>query len=308
MGDRRELPGKYAAALYAYLWESTELTLTRAHELGRQALTDGLGVLDVASIHSGVLTDALAGPLRAEDPAPILEAAGRFFIEMLAPFEMAHRGFWEINIAIDRLDQTLEAQARRIASALHDEAAQLLASVHLALAELARKVPPDRGREIQAVRGLLDQIEARLRHLAYELRPPILDDRGLVPALEFLADRVSRRWGVSVTIDAATRGRIPADIETSLYRIAQEALTNVGRHANATRVDVSIRQTARQIVCSIRDDGIGLTATARQPYAQTRGLGLREIEERVVGLGGILRFGANVPSGTDLTVEIPLER
>jgi signal transduction histidine kinase len=293
--------------LRSYLSAKTELDLTRAHELGRQAISDRLGVLEIAAIHFQALTEVLAGPLCDEERARILDGAAQFFMEILAPFEMA-QGSWGTSVMLHRLDEMLEAQANRIASVLHDDAAQLLTSVHLALADVARRVPSDRRREIQAVRTLLDQIEARLRHLAYELRPPILDDLGLIPALEFLAESVSRRWGFSVSVDAATESKIPATVETSLYRIAQVALTNAGRHARARQVDVSIRQAPTGIICSIRDDGIGLDATAPGTEKPPRGLGLREIEARVAGLGGVLRLGSNVPCGTALTVEIPLGR
>jgi signal transduction histidine kinase len=307
MNGRHDLSGEYAAALRSYVSAKTELDLARAHELGREALSHRLGVLEVAALHFSALNEALTGPLGDEQRASILDAAGQFFIEILAPFEMAHQGAWNTSATLPRLDQILEAQARRIASVLHDDAGQLLTSVHLALADMARRVPSDHRQEIQAVRALLDQIEARLRDLAHEIRPPVLDDLGLMPALQFLAESVSRRWGVSVGVEVDTPRKIPATVETSLYRITQEALTNTGRHARATRADVSIRQTPTQIVCSIRDDGIGLDATARGAKPP-RGLGLREIEARVAGLGGVLSLGANVPSGTALIVEIPLER
>jgi len=303
-----ELAEAYAAALQFYLSDPAELALARAHELGRQALANGLGVLDMATVHSGALAAELKRPVADRERAQIIEGAEKFFVEALSPFEMAHRGFWEANVTLHRLNEVLEGQAKRIASALHNEAAQLLASVHLALADVALRLPPDSAKDIQAARGLLDQIEARLRNLAHELRPPILDDLGLIPALEFLAEGMSKRWGLSVTVEASIEGKLPAIIETSLYRIAQEALTNVGRHAKATRAQVSLHQPAHQIVCSIRDDGIGFDATAMARGKASRGLGLREIQERAAGLGGILRVGSNTPHGGDVTVEIPLER
>jgi signal transduction histidine kinase len=237
----------------------------------------------------------------------VLEALERFFIEALSPFEMTHRGFWEANLVLHRLNDVLEGQVKRIASQLHDEAAQLLASVHFALADVASHLPTDRANQIQAVRGLLDQIEQRLRNLAHELRPPILEDLGLVPALEFLADTVSKRWGLPVTVWASIERNLPPTVESTIYRITQEALTNVAKHAKATYAHVSLQQNAHQVACSIRDDGMGFSATALAPGKGSRGLGLVEIQERVAALGGVLRLGSNSPRGTDLTVEIPLE-
>ena len=209
---------------------------------------------------------------------------------------------------LHRLNDVLEGQAKRIASQLHDDAAQLLASVHFALADVASNLPADRANEIQAARRLLDEIEQRLRTLAHELRPPILDDLGLVPALEFLAEGVSKRWGLPVTVQASIDQVLPLTVESTLYRITQEALTNVAKHAKATRAEVCVRQVTHQVVCSIRDDGIGFDTTALAPGQGSRGLGLVEIQERVAALGGILRLGSSTLRGADLTVEIPLER
>src|SRR5439155_2383616 len=115
-------------------------------------------------------------------------------------------GFWEANAVLRRLNDVLEGQAKRIASMLHDDTGQLLASVHFALAHVAGEVPPESAQEIQAARALLVEIEQRLRSLAHELRPPILDDLGLVPALKFLADSAWKRWGLPVTVHASIDG------------------------------------------------------------------------------------------------------
>src|SRR5207237_3141003 len=119
--------------------------------------------------------------------------------------------------ALRRLNQTLEEEAKRIAHALHDEAAQLLASVYIALEGVSRDLPPSAGRKLQKVKTLLDPIEAHLRQLAHELRPTILDDLGLVPALEFLAQGVSQRAKLQVTVVGPQVGRLPTSVETALY-------------------------------------------------------------------------------------------
>ena len=308
MSERRpDLAGDYAVALQHYLAEPEEPALARAHELGRKALVEGLGVLDMATLHSWALATTLQQPIADAERGRVLEGLEKFFLETLSPFEMAHRGFWESNLVLHRLNDVLEGQAKRIAAQLHDESAQLLASVHFALAEVASHLPEDRASEIQAARGLLGEIEQRLRGLAHELRPPILDDLGLVPALEFLAEGVLKRWGVPVAISATIDRPLPATIEATLYRITREALNNAGKHAKATRIEVTLRQGAHSIICSICDDGIGVDPAAVAPGKGGRGMGLVEIEERVLALGGSLRLGTNAPQGTTLTVEIPLE-
>lgn len=121
---------------------------------------------------------------------------------------------------------------------------------------------------------LLDRIEEHLRRLSHELRPTILDDLGLFPAIEFLAQGVSRRMGLPITMEGSTEGRLPPLIETALYRIVQEALTNVTKHAQATRVTVRLQREVRKICCSIRDDGIGFDVPAVLARRGERGLGL----------------------------------
>jgi signal transduction histidine kinase len=305
---RHKLADGYALALERYFVEPGEPALARAHDLGRQALADRLGVLEVAVVHSRMVASALNRSATDDERAQRLEALEKFFLEALSPFEMAHRGFWEANGVLRRLNEMLEGQAKRIASALHDAAVQLLASVHLALADIASRLPDDVAGEIRAARSLLDQTEERLRNLAHQLRPPILDDLGLVAALEFLADVVSKRWGLAVTVESRVDRPLPATIETTLYRITQEALTNVARHAKATHAWVLVQQAASEIVCSIRDDGIGCDQAVVGRGTASRGLGLTEIRERVAALGGVFQLRPNQPHGTNLAVAIPLER
>ena len=209
---------------------------------------------------------------------------------------------------LHRLNDVLEAQAKRIAAQLHDESAQLLATVHFALAEVASQLPAERAVGIQEARGLLDQIEQRLRTLAHELRPPILDDLGLVPALEFLADTVSKRWGLAVTVQVSLCRDLPATVEAILYRIAQRGAHQRGQARESAQAQ-GHRHAGPRTASPARfaTTVSGMDATVLAPGSGGRGLGLVEIQERVAALGGVLRLGANTPRGTDLTVEIPLE-
>jgi len=303
----RDLVDRYAVAFRGYLSEPAEFALVQAYELGREALTEGLGVLEMATVHSVAVALAFEHPLPDVDRERLLDASEKFFVEALSPFEMAHRGFREANGVLRRLNEMLEAQSKRIAYALHDEATQLLVPVHLGLADVARKVPAEIAHELQAMRGLLDAIEERLRSLSHELRPPMLDDFGLIPALGFLSSSISKRWGLPVSLHASIDGKLPATVETTLYRITQEALTNVAKHARATTVQVSLLRDAHAVVGSIRDDGVGFDAAIAAGRDGRHGLGLAEIRERVAALGGTLRVGPNEGGGTNLTVEIPLE-
>ena len=205
------------------------------------------------------------------------------------------------------LNDVLEGQAKRIAYTLHSEAGQLLASAHMALAQMAEEQPAELTDQILNVRGLLTNVEERLRHISHELRPPILVDLGLVPALEFLAKSAAKRWGLAVSVEATPlRRTLGTTIETTLYRVAQEGLTNVARHADATHVDIMLRKTSDRVRCSVRDNGIGLRVKHGKSR-RDRGLGLMEIRERIAELGGIVCLSPIDRHGTDLTVEIPLE-
>src|SRR4029450_11660406 len=159
--------------------------------------------------------------------------------------------------ALHHLNEGLEAEVKRIAHALHDEAGQLLASVHIGLVEIARDLPSHAARRLEDVRGLLDKIEEQLRHLSHELRPTILDDLGLRPALEFLADGVSRGTGLQIGVKGSTDVRLPTSTETAVYRVVQEALTNVTKHARATRVTIMIERSGPCVRWILREDGGG---------------------------------------------------
>jgi signal transduction histidine kinase len=299
--------GQYAAALRDYLAGAGEAALHLVYQIGREGIGHGSGLLQIAALHHEALATLFSRTPTPDDCARTVRAAGSFFAESLAPFEMAHRGFREANAALRRLNEALEEEARRIAHALHDEAGQLLASVHIRLEEVASELPPPARARLRDVRELLDQIEAQLRRLSHELRPTILDDLGLHPALDFLAQGVSARAGLAVTVEGSTAGRLPPPIETVLYRIVQEALTNASRHARASRVTVRIERDARAVRCSIRDDGVGFDAPAVLAQPGTGGLGLIGMRERLAPVGGRLEISSAPGRGTTLAVEVPLE-
>ena len=157
--------------------------------------------------------------------------------------------------------------------------------MYLRVAEISGELPPLGRRRMEELRTLLDQVDDQLRRLAYELRPTILDDLGLVPACQFLAEGVSRRSRVRVVVRGSTGGRVAPDVETALYRIAQEALGNVGKHARAHVATVTFERTAAGLRGSIRDDGIGFDVEGVLSRVGPQGLGLMGMRERVVAHG-----------------------
>lgn len=200
-----------------------------------------------------------------------------------------------------------EEEAKRIAHGLHDEAGQLLATVHFALEEFAGELPASARAHVQNIRGQLDRIEDQLRGLSHELRPTILDDLGLQPALDFLAQGVSARTGTPVSVDGSTDGRLSPAIETAICRIVQEALANATKHAQATHIRIQLKREADTIRCAVRDDGVGFDAAAVFARRGKPGLGLLGIRERLYALSGKLSIKSAPGWGTELLITIPIE-
>lgn len=304
----QKLASLYAQSLREYVDGAGETALQQAYELGREAMIQGLGVLDMVAIHEEAARVAVRNIKSRENPAKQIKATYAFLMESLSPFEITHRGFCEANDALHRLNETLEEETKRIAHMVHDDATQLLAVVHIALAGLAEDLPAEMGVRVQEVRGHLDQIEAQLRRISHELRPTILDDLGLMPALEFLAERITRRTALAIVIEGSTKGRLASSIEITLYRIVQEALVNATKHAHASRAMVQVTREPYSIHCAIRDNGTGFNVRETLARKNQRGLGLIIIGERLKAVGGTLQINSSGQRGTEMLISIPLER
>ncbi len=293
---------EYDAALEAYVQRGGESALKQAYELGRRALGEGLGVLDMVAMHHRTLDK-----LMNENPQAVLvHRSGEFLAESMSPFEMTHRAYGEANATLRRLNDSLEGQTRKLANTLHDESGQLLSAVHIQLQEIAKGFSPAERAKLDSVRQLLDQIEQQLRQFSHDLRPTVLDDYGLVPAIQWLAGRFSKRMGIPVTVDAQSVTRLPATTEAALYRIAQEALNNAARHAKAARVQIRLKQLPGELHCSIRDDGVGFDVSSISSK-RTKGLGLLGIQDRLSGLGAKFQIRSAAHEGTELSIIVPLE-
>ena len=304
---RERVAERYQSALRAYAEGAGEAALQEAYEAGRTAMTGGLGVAELAEVHHAALARVIQERAAAAELAQLLRAAESVMVESLSSFEMTHREFREANAALRRWSERLENEAKRIAHALHDDAGQVLAAVYLALEEAAHDLGPGARERLLEVKGRLDEVVEQLRRLSHELRPTILDDLGLLPALDFLAEGVSSRTGLPITVAGSTDGRLPLLIETALYRIVQEALSNVSRHAQATRASVHILRERGFVRCSVEDDGIGFDAKAVMTGACERGIGMIGILERLEALGGLLQIDSAPRRGTHLHVTIPVE-
>lgn len=298
--NRQTLGDAYVAALEGYLACPEESALSGAYELGRQALQDGLGPLDLVSFHESAVEHVLN--LSFESSQSTLTRATAFLLESLSPFEMTYRRFLESNVALRGLNEALENQSRRTARQIHDGAGQILFSLQLSLAELMASLPAQWKAQLDQALQLADHLDQQLRGLSRDLYPVALDDLGLNAAIRHLLDGVSTRAGLRVSLRSSVPDRLPPQIAIGLYRAVHEGITNVVRHAHATKLDVAMEKDADGIVCIVRDNGVGFAQSGTQPA----GLGLRGIRDRVKGLHGELEMTSAPGRGTEMIISIPI--
>ena len=241
------------------------------------------------------------------DDAPSLERLRADYGALLARLEASDRRFRGLARSVFRVQ---EEERRRIARELHDETAQSLASLLLGLSALGET------RSTRAARAQareLHQVATRalseVRRLAWGLRPSVLDDLGLPAALErYTADfGATRDIAIELETVGLEGGRMPPGVETALYRIMQEALSNVARHAGARRVRIRVERGPATVAMVVEDDGRGFEASAPpSPPTAARGLGIHTMRERAVVLRGTFSIDSAPDRGTRVTVEVPL--
>ncbi|MBI4624597.1 MAG: response regulator [Verrucomicrobia bacterium] len=207
------------------------------------------------------------------------------------------------------LQYVREEERTRIAREVHDELGQSLSSLKLDLAWFSSRLP----KGTKELTGKINEMSRRIdttihtvRRIATELRPGILDDLGLVAALEWQGKDFQNRTGIFCEVVAAIRDHgLDADLNTAFFRIFQETLTNIMRHANATRVDVRLTDEHDRLVLTVQDNGRGITAAE---IRDTKSIGLLGMCERAALLGGEVSFHGEPGRGTLVTVSIPLPR
>jgi signal transduction histidine kinase len=204
-----------------------------------------------------------------------------------------------------QLVATQEEERRKLSRELHDHVGQMLTALRMELGRIERLAMPGNPHVVEAVaegRQLVDDVVRAVRDLALGLRPSMLDDFGLQPALEWHVRDFIRRYGlhVDLAVEGAFDG-LPDQHRTCIYRAVQEALTNCVRHARATRIDVSVTESPAGLHVAVVDNGIGI-----DPVRRGLGLGLRGIEERVRELEGSMTITRNPGGGTTLSVDLPI--
>jgi len=219
------------------------------------------------------------------------------------------RSYEELRELSSAMHDVREAERTRIARELHDELAQWLTAIKMDVSWLSSRLPREHAQlldKTEKVKGLVDTTVNAVRRIASDLRPVMLDDLGLVPAIESLLHDLSQRTGVVVSLDAES-GELDfhEPLATSLYRMTQEALTNVARHAGATEVRVTIRQENDDLVLQVRDNGRGFDPEAA---ARRKSYGVLGIQERAHTLGGRATVARIGTGGTLVEMVIPVAR
>ena len=211
-----------------------------------------------------------------------------------------------------RLQSVREGERIRIAREIHDELGQMLTGFKMDLCWLERRFTEMNTQaagipllnKMKTMSGLIDEMVQSVRKISSELRPRALDDLGLVPAMEWQAREFEERTGLECQFTSpAADIHLPPDHCTAVFRIFQEALTNVARHARATRVTLHLQTSADHLVLEIRDNGRGITD---EEVANSQSLGLLGMRERALILGGDVRISGATGDGTTVTVEVPL--
>ena len=215
-----------------------------------------------------------------------------------------------------------EQERKRIARELHDETSQVLTSLLISLAVLEESITtPEARNRIADTRALAHKTLRAIRNLSIDLRPSALDDLGLLPALRWYIKEYQQKCSIEVEFQATGfKERLPAEIETALYRIVQESLTNTARHASARKVYITLKEEVNAVYATISDDGCGFDIQALQKTSVQergsglesgsglgRGLGLIGMQERAVLLDGSLEITSGPGQGTTVEVRIPFQ-
>ena len=211
-----------------------------------------------------------------------------------------------------RLVDIQETERRHFSRELHDRVGQNLTALSISLDILKTQLPGNGGEPLRTrlddAATLLESTSGTIENVMSELRPPMLDDYGLFPALQWYASEFSARTGIEVTVDDDEKsGRLPQASEIALFRIVQEALNNVAKHAHAGRVHIALERADAQLILSVEDNGVGLGTVSVSGTRQRHGLGMVTMRERTQAVGGEFEIGAAPGRGTRVVVRVPSE-
>ncbi len=323
-----ELVEKYRDALQNYLVKSGETALQEAYELGRQALISGLGVMAVASAYHTALATVLSGASSSEENARLIQMASIFFTESLSSFEMAQRGYQETIVQLRELNKALEQQREqlrglsahlesvreqertRLAREIHDELGQTLTAMKMDLVWCKHNFHENQDileQKIQSMANLIDTTSQAVHLISTELRPGILDDLGLIDAIKWQLQEFQVRTGITCQLTSLIKGHLSITPEhsTAAFRIFQETLTNVARHANANAVEVILKKRHENLIMEVHDNGRGITDSE---IADSKSFGIMGMRERVLLCHGDMQIYGQPGKGTTITMQMPLDK
>ena len=216
--------------------------------------------------------------------------------------ETLRRTQTELRALAASLFTSQEEERRRIARELHDDISQRLAAIEIDGVEAENQIKSATAKEaMQRIRTRLSQLSDDVRTMSHRLHPSILEDLGLTPALRSLTEEFGRRENMIATFSSREVPEIPLEVATALYRITQEALRNISKHAGQTHARVSLRGTPEGVQLQVADFGQGFDMESRRS-----GLGLLSMEERARQIGATLRVQSSLGDGTRITVDVPL--
>lgn len=264
-----------------------------------------LGAINVHAPHEGRFSE---DDLRFLEHTASLVAGA---IENAQLYQIAKRKEEALAALVRETIQVQEEERRRVATEIHDGVTQQLVSiwfrVHACQRRLERRSIPQALEEIEQTKRAIDETLAEARNAIYNLRPATLDDLGLVAALHEFTARFSSESGVEARVVGPDVLRLSPHVETALFRIAQEAMTNVRKHARATSVTVTLERANGMVTLSVADDGAGFDV---EEYTRTRpktSFGLAGMRERVELIRGRLTLQSGADHGTTLSVKVPVE-
>jgi len=209
-----------------------------------------------------------------------------------------------------RLVDIQESERRQFSRELHDRVGQNLTALGIDLDILKTQLSGNGNEAFRSrlndAAALLESTAGSIENVMSELRPPMLDDYGLLPALQWYANEFSSRTGIQVDVEGDERiERLTQASEIALFRITQEALNNVAKHAHAGRVHITLARSGTRFIMSVSDDGVGLDAGSNSVSSRRPGLGMVTMRERTQAVGGQFEIGAASGHGTRIVVRIP---
>ena len=220
--------------------------------------------------------------------------------------EALKQSYEEIRQLTDYLQNIREEERRNIARELHDELGQQLTAIKMDIVWIDKKIPEetiDIKRKLKNIIELLDGSNQSIRRILSELRPRMLDDYGLLEAIEWLSRQFSETAGIPVKFTTTQRDiKVSEKIATCIYRVCQEALTNITRYSHAKNISNSIKIIEGNIILIIEDDGIGFDVALAQ---NKKSFGILGMKERVLSLGGKFELVSSPGKGTKITVSLP---